>query len=100
VLIPVGRRVFTEPLDTLKLDCRPCGRKSTFGLFRRVEQVVIFVPVFRAGVSYTLKCAMCWSTYTITEEDAVFLMSSKDEPDFSYTPRSTVIGPPGGRQGL
>jgi hypothetical protein len=67
-------------------------------VLERIERVRVFVPLFTAGTACLLKCSMCWSTYAISREDATFLVEKKDDPALSYTPKSTVVPPPGSRQ--
>jgi hypothetical protein len=97
MLIGVGRLARAEQMAALKLDCGPCGRRSRFAVIKRTEYAVLIFPIF-AQSNYLLRCAMCWTTYRIKKEDADLLIRHKDDPTFTYEPRSTDVPPPGGRQ--
>src|SRR5215813_1449441 len=90
MVIPVGRRAYAKQLAAVYLKCEPCGRRSPFGVFQRIERVVFFVPLFTAGTSYVLKCGTCRSSYDIAREDAEFLVAAKDDRTLAYEPRSTA----------
>jgi hypothetical protein len=97
MLIGVGRYARAAALAELKLDCRPCGHKSSFAVIKRTEYAVLIFPIF-AQSNYLLRCGMCRTTYRIRRADADLLVRHKDDPSFTYEPRSTDIPPPGSRQ--